>query len=97
MNDMTLNPIFLALAAVFFVAILVLDALPRFLSGRISAVLSFIGVGLHVPLMPLMLFAGFTLEWMILAYAASVLAFTLSHYVRYSLDKKREAGKEGEA
>lgn len=96
MNDMTLNPTFLALAAVCFVAILVLDVLPRFMSGHLSVLLSLLCVGLHVPLMPLMLFAGFTLEWMILAYAASVFAFTLAHYVRFMLDKKREAQKEGE-
>ena len=40
MNDMTLNPTFLALAAVCFVAILVLDVLPRFMSGHLSVLLS---------------------------------------------------------
>ena len=90
MNDMILNPLFLALCIVCFVFIIALDILPRFLKGRISSILSLVGIGLHIPLMPLMLFAGFTLELMILAYAASVFVFTLAHYVAYARNSRRK-------
>ena len=95
MNDMTLHPPFLAFSIICFVLVLALDVVPRFLSGRTSTVLSLVGVGLHVPLMPLMLFAGFTLEWMILAYATSVFAFTLAHYIIYTVKSKRTEEEEG--
>lgn len=92
---MTLNPLFLTLSIICFIFILASDVLPRFLHGHLSVLLSFLGVGLHLPLMPLMLFAGFTLEWMILAYAASLFVFTLAHYIAYTLDSRRAAGEEG--
>lgn len=92
--NMTLNPLFLTLSIICFALILALDVLPRFISGHLSVLLSLFGVGLHLPLMPLMLFAGFTLEWLVLAYAASLLAFTLSHYIRYTLGTRRAVDKE---
>lgn len=95
MNDMTLDPVFLAISIALYLLILAFDVLPRFLLVRHGGWLSLVGVGLHIPLMPLMLFAGFTLEWMILAYAASVFAFTLAHYIRYTLDARRRAEEEG--
>ena len=95
MNDMTLDPVFLTVSVALFVLILAFDVLPRFLFLGHRTLLSIIGVGLHIPLMPLMLFAGFTLEWMILAYATSVFAFTLAHYIRYTLDARRRAEEEG--
>ncbi len=93
---MTLNTLFLVLSIVCFVLVLALDVLPRFLSGHLSVLLSFVGIGLHIPLMPLMLFAGFTLEWLILAYAASAFAFTLTHYILYAINCKRTGREEGE-
>lgn len=95
MNDMTLNPVFLAVTLVIFALILALDVLPRFILIRHRVWLSLVDVGLHIPLMPVMLFAGFTLEWMILAYATSVFVFTIAHYIRYTLDARRRAEEEG--
>ena len=97
MNDMTLDPVFMAISLVLFLLILILDVLPRFLFKRHCVLLSLVGVGLHIPLMPLMLFAGFTLEWMILAYALSLFAFTTAHYICYAIDIKRKEREEGRA
>ncbi len=94
-DDMTLNPVFLAVTLVIFALILALDVLPQFILIRHRVWLSLVDVGLHIPLMPVMLFAGFTLEWMILAYATSVFTFTLAHYIRYTLDTKRAKREEG--
>lgn len=71
-------------AIVLYVLVLVLDVLPVLFKGRLRAVLTYVGVALHIPLMPLILFGGFTLEVMICAYAVSIFAYTLARYIPYA-------------
>jgi hypothetical protein len=71
-------------AIVLYVLVLLSDVLPAFLKGGLRTVLSYVSVGLHIVLMPLILFGGFTLEVMICAYAVSIFAYTLARYIPYA-------------
>ena len=46
-------------AIVLYVLVLASDVLPAFLKGGLRTVLSYVSVGLHIVLMPLILFGGF--------------------------------------
>lgn len=91
MNDMTLIQPFAAISLCILGAIIILHILPAFVRAGGHA-LGFVCLGLHIPLMPLMLLGGFPLEVMILAYAASAFLFTLVRLVTYERSLRR-AGK----
>lgn len=84
-------------AIVLYVLVLASDVLPAFLKGGLRTVLSYVSVGLHIVLMPLILFGGFTLEVMICAYAVSIFAYTLARYIPYARSVKTGEQKGGEA
>ena len=89
----TMQAVLKIAAIVLYVLVLVLDVLPVLFKGRLRAVLTYVGVALHIPLMPLILFGGFTLEVMICAYAISIFAYTLARYIPYARGIK--AGEKG--
>jgi len=95
MDGLTLNIPFAVISAVILALITVLHILPLFLRARGSHALSFVCVGLHIPLMPMMLLAGFKLEHMILAYAVSGFVFTLVKFIGYELSLRKDRGEEG--
>ena len=96
MDYIALQTTFKILAIILYIFILALDVLPAFLRGILATVLSYVGIGLHLALMPLMLLGGFKLEVMICAYAISVFAYTLARYTVY-IRKTRADEKGGEA
>ena len=95
MDYIALQTIFKIIAIVLYVLIIALDVLPAFLHGIPAMALSYIGIGLHLILMPLMLLGGFTLEVMICAYAISIFAYTLARYLVH-VRKTRADEKGGE-
>lgn len=94
MNDMTLVPAFACVSAIIYGLIIVLHVLPRFLKNRAGHALDLVCVGLHIPLMPMMLLAGFSLEVMILAYALSAFLHSVLTYVFHRLALKDKPDKE---
>ena len=93
MDYIALQTIFKIIAIVLYVLIIALDVLPALLRGGPATVLSYVGIGLHIVLMPLMLLGGFTLEVMICAYAISIFAYTLARYLVHV--RKTSADEKG--
>ena len=101
MDDMTLRHPYAAIALVTLGVIILLHVLPAILKGRGGHLLGLVCLGLHIPLMPLMLFGGFTLELMILAYALSAFVFTAVKFITYELRVRKATfdttAEEGES
>ena len=93
----TMQAVLKIAAIVLYVLVLALDVLPVFFKGGLRTVLTYVGVALHISLIPLILFGGFTLEVMICAYAISIFAYTLARYIPYARSIKTGEQKGGEA
>ena len=96
MDETTLKLIFTVITAIICALIVPLHIIPVFLRGRVARIISFVCIGLHVPLMPAMLFGGFDIEVMILTYTASAFLHALTRYILYEL-AKRKSGKSDKA
>lgn len=82
-----------------FLAVLIgMHAAAIFTDGRISAILGYVNIGLHLLLFIPMLDAKFHIEESVLAYLISFFAYTLLSLVEYKMrEKKAHTETEPEA
>jgi hypothetical protein len=73
-----------------FLAVLIgMHAAAVFTDGRISAILGYVNIGLHLLLFIPMLDAKFHIEEAVLAYLISFFAYTLLSLVEYKMREKK--------
>ena len=78
--------------------LIALHIVSHFVSEKLSKILTFVNIGLHVALLFLLMYKGFTIEEAVLAYMISLFAYTLTAYLTYKLrDGKTKEEAEAEA
>ena len=80
------TPIILAMLAI----LIGLHIASLLISEKLGKILTFVNIGLHILLLPLLLLQKFTIEEGVLCYMISIFAYTLASYIVY---KKRSSLK----
>lgn len=97
MDYVALQQIFLVISMVWLLFTIASDILPVFFKTWVGRLISYLCIGMHVVMMPLMLLAAMKLEAMILSYAVSLFAYTLARYVTYCVDRRKRAAAPASA
>ena len=62
-------------------------------NAKLCTAISFVGIGLHVAVLPLLLYYKLSIEDSVLFYMISVFCYTLIHTLGFAYDKKRCVAK----
>ncbi len=81
-------------ACLIISAILVLHILSAVLRGRISQILSYVNLALHLPLVAVLLVSGAELSELVLIFMASLLVSLFSALISERVKKRREEGND---
>jgi len=88
---------FLIVTVVMLVLMCVLHILTSLVfHGKLSKILNFVNIGLHILLMIPMMLAGFEIGTAVVLYMVSVFVYSLVSFVSYAIEKRRCARKESE-
>ena len=86
---------FTLISIVLGTIIIALHLIPALLKGTASKILGLVNIALHIPFIFAMLYAGASLELLVLAFMVSIIAYTLAFEI-----KRRKAAslckREGE-
>lgn len=80
-----------AVLAIFIICIHIYVAVA---DGLLSRILSYINIALHIALVPLLLFSGAELVFLVLVFMLSTLVYSFCQYAAYRHKEKARDGEE---